>query len=102
MIVKKDYSKIVILALAVLLFFVAFASLFFGQIEIPIKNTVSIIGYQLGLPFFDKQILDMIASRVDQIRHPWVISEEDDEYVQVNAMIIGLFNRLWNEKKENQ
>ena len=54
MIVKKNYSKIVILALAVLLFFVAFASLFFGQIEIPIKNTVSIIGYQLGLPFFDK------------------------------------------------
>ena len=54
MIVRKGYSKIVILALAVLLFFVAFASLFFGQIEIPIKNTISVIGYQLGVPFFDK------------------------------------------------
>ena len=77
MIVRKGYSKIVILVLAVLLFFVAFISLFFGQIEIPIKNTISIIGYQLGLPFFDKSDFTQ-----EQMAVIW--------YIRMPRMLVGM------------
>ena len=52
MLIKKKRSGIAILALAVLLVFIAFLSLTFGQIDIPLKNAVAVIGSQLGLPFF--------------------------------------------------
>lgn len=75
--VRKGYSKIVILVLAVLLFFVAFASLFFGQMEIPIKSTISAIGYQVGLPFFDKT--DFTQEQMSVI---W--------YIRMPRMLVGM------------
>lgn len=42
----------VLVFLFILLLLVALGSLVWGQIDIPIKNTLSLVGYQMGLPGF--------------------------------------------------
>ena len=50
---RKSGKKFIFL-LFIGLLIVAAISLTCGQIKIPLHNTLSAIGYQLGLPFFDK------------------------------------------------
>lgn len=49
---QKKRSGVAILALAVILLFIACLSLTFGQIDIPLQNAVAVVLYQLGVPGF--------------------------------------------------
>lgn len=60
-----------------ILFIVAAMSLTYGQIDIPVSNTLSVIGYQLGIPFFD--INDFTKEELAVI---W--------YIRLPRMLIGL------------
>lgn len=52
MIIKKKRSGVAILALAVILLFIASLSLTFGQIDIPLKSAVAVVLSQMGVPGF--------------------------------------------------
>lgn len=52
MIIKRKNGGVALFLLGIILITVALASLTFGQIDVPIRNTLAIVSYKLGLPFF--------------------------------------------------
>ena len=77
MLIKRKNGRKAILFLAVCLLLTAFASLFCGQIAIPVKSTISIVGYQMNLPFFSKDDFTQ-----EQLAVIW--------YIRFPRMLIGL------------
>ena len=73
---RKSGKKFIFL-LFIGLLIVAAISLTCGQIKIPLHNTLSAIGYQLGLPFFDKNDFTQ-----EQMAVVW--------YIRMPRMVVGL------------
>lgn len=73
---KKSGKKFIFLMMIVLLV-VAGLSLTCGQIKIPLHNTLSAIGYQMGLPFIDKADFTQ-----EQMAVVW--------YIRMPRMVVGL------------
>jgi hemin ABC transporter, permease protein len=73
---RKSGKKFIFL-LFIGLLIVAAISLTSGQIKIPLHNTLSAIGYQLGLPFFDKNDFTQ-----EQMAVVW--------YIRMPRMVVGL------------
>ena len=54
MIIKRKNSGLALIALGIALVAVAFGSLTFGQIDVPLESCLAIVCHKLGLPFFSK------------------------------------------------
>lgn len=54
MIIKRKNSGVALLLLGIALVVVAFGSLTFGQIDVPLESCLAIICHKLGLPFFSE------------------------------------------------
>ena len=52
MIIKRKNSGLALIALGIALVAVAFGSLTFGQIDVPLESCLAIVCHKLGLPFF--------------------------------------------------
>ena len=74
---NRKFGKKFIFLLFIGLLIVAAISLTCGQIKIPLHNTLSAIGYQLGLPFFDKNDFTQ-----EQMAVVW--------YIRMPRMVVGL------------
>lgn len=77
MLIKRKNGRKAVFFLAICLVLTAFASLFCGQIAIPVKSTISIVGYQMNLPFFSKEDFTQ-----EQMAVIW--------YIRFPRMLIGL------------
>lgn len=77
MLIKRKNGRKAIWFLAICLVLTAFASLLCGQIAIPVKNTFSIVGYQMNLPFFSNEDFTQ-----EQLAVIW--------YIRFPRMLIGL------------
>ena len=57
MIIKRKNSGWALMALGIALAVVAFGSLTFGQIDVPLESCLAIVCHKFGLPFLVRMIL---------------------------------------------